>query len=132
MKILLDTNAYSELARGHPVVADLVRGAEAVVFSTIVVGELLAGFRRGTHRQQNVADLRRFVSQPSVALLPVTWTTADRFGLVHAALRRKGRPIPTNDIWVAAHALETGADVISFDPHFGHVEGLAWIDPGTL
>jgi tRNA(fMet)-specific endonuclease VapC len=132
VKILLDTNAYSELARGHPVVADLVRGAEAVVFSTIVVGELLAGFRRGTHRQQNVADLRRFVSQPSVTLLPVTWTTADRFGLVHAALRRKGRPIPTNDIWVAAHALETGADLISFDPHFGHVEGLAWIAPGTL
>lgn len=44
-------------------------------------------------------------------------------------LRRKGRPIPTNDIWIAAQALQTGADLISFDAHFGEIDGVAWVEP---
>ncbi len=55
--------------------------------------------------------------------------TADRFGLIAMTLRRKGRPIPTNDIWIAAHAMEAGADLISADRHFGEVDGLAWTMP---
>ena len=129
MKLLLDTNAYSELARGRPGLAELVRRAEALLVSPIVIGELLGGFRRGARWEDNGADLRRFLAQPRVTLLPVTWTTADRYSRIYADLRRKGRPIPTNDMWVAAQAMETGADLVSFDPHFQHVEGLAWIDP---
>jgi tRNA(fMet)-specific endonuclease VapC len=53
--------------------------------------------------------------------------TADRFGRVAASLRRKGTPIPSSDIWIAAHALETGSDLVSFDKHFAHVEGLAHV-----
>ncbi len=49
-----------------------------------------------------------------------------------AALRRKGTPIPTNDIWIAAHAMESGADLLSFDEHFGAVDGIAWIHPRRL
>lgn len=64
-----------------------------------------------------------FLEDPNVRLLPVTWDTADFFGRISAELRRKGRPIPTNDIWIAAHAQETGADLISSDPHFDHIEG---------
>lgn len=64
-----------------------------------------------------------------MSLLPVTLVTADRFGRIAATLRRKGRPLPTNDIWIAAHAMESGADLLSFDGHFEHVEGLAWIQP---
>lgn len=130
MRLLLDTNAYSQLGRGHPGLSDLVRRAESLLFSTVVAGELLAGFRRGTRWDENLADLQRFLAEPRVTLVPVSWTTADRYGLVYAALRRNGTPIPTNDMWVAAHALETGADLISFDPHFEAVDGLAWIDPG--
>ena len=44
-----------------------------------------------------------------------------------SSLRAKGRPIPTNDIWIAAHAMETGADLVSADRHFEHVDGIAWI-----
>jgi tRNA(fMet)-specific endonuclease VapC len=61
----------------------------------------------------------------------VTRTTADRFARIAAALRVKGRPIPTNDIWVAAHAMETGAELLSFDSHFAEVEGLAWTSPSA-
>ena len=56
MKVLLDANAYSLLMRGHEEVAELVRRAGAVLFSAVVVGELMYGFRRGTHFERNAAD----------------------------------------------------------------------------
>lgn len=130
VRLLLDTNAYSALGNGHPDVSRMVREAERILLSSIVMGELLAGFRHGTRLDENLADLRRFRELPRVDLVPVTATTADRYGRIYAALRRKGRPIPTNDMWIAAHAMETGADLLSFDPHFREVEGLAWVRPG--
>ncbi len=129
MKVLLDTNAYSAIAGGHPGATEVMRRARELVFSAVVLGEVLAGFRHGSRWEENLSRLRRFVAQPRVSLLPVTWTTADRYSRIYAALRRKGRPIPTNDMWIAAHALESGADLVSFDPHFEHVDGLAWIQP---
>ena len=129
MRLLLDTNAYSDLAKGHRALADRVRWAEAVLLSSVVAGELLGGFRRGSRFAENLAHLERFLNQPRVHLLPVTWTTADRYSRIYAALRRRGRPIPTNDMWIAAHAMETGAELISSDSHFQLVEGLAWTHP---
>jgi tRNA(fMet)-specific endonuclease VapC len=130
VRVLLDTNAYSDLARGHRPLADRVRRAEVVLLSAVVAGELLGGFRRGTRFRENLALLERFLAQPRVTLIPVSWTTADRYARIYAALRRRGRPIPSNDIWIAAHAMETGAELLSSDPHFQHVEGLAWSAPG--
>ena len=61
--------------------------------------------------------------------------TADRystiFARIAAALRAKGSPIPTNDVWIAAHALETGADLVSADRHFESVDGIAWLRLGN-
>ena len=125
MKLLLDTNAYVELLKGNGGVANLVRGAEQLVFSTVVVGELLFGFRNGNRYDRNLAQLDDFLGQPWVLLQQVTRTTADRFGRVAAALRKSGTPIPTNDIWIAAHAFETGAELITFDHHFDKIRGLA-------
>lgn len=68
------------------------------------------------------------MSQPWIELTLVTRTTADRFGRIAAALRKAGTPIPTNDIWIAAHAFETGAELITFDRHFEAVRGL----PATI
>jgi tRNA(fMet)-specific endonuclease VapC len=127
MRILLDTNAYSALMRGHDEVADRVRRAERVVLSTVVAGELLLGFRLGTRLKKNMAELDAFLDNPYVSLVPVTLTTADRFARIAAALRAKGKPIPTNDIWIAAHAMETGAELLSFDAHFEAIDGLAWV-----
>lgn len=131
MKVLLDTNAYVALRRGHAAVATLVRGAEKVLFSSIVAGELLHGFRNGARTQENIQELARFLDRPEVLFLPVGWDTADRFGRIATSLRKQGTPIPTNDVWIAAHGMETGADLISFDEHFGHVQGLAWVAPRT-
>lgn len=131
MKILLDTNAYSALKRGNPAVADRVRRAEEVILSVIVVGELLLGFRLGTRLRKNVAELEAFLDNPYVTLVPVTLTSADRFARIAAALRAKGRPIPTNDVWIAAHAMETGAELVSSDEHFEAIDGLAWFRPSA-
>ncbi len=128
MKRLLDTNAYVELLKGDSAVADLVRGSESIAFSMVVVGELLFGFRNGNRYDRNLATLDDFLGQPWIDLVQVTRTTADRFGRIAGALRKAGTPIPTNDIWIAAHALETGAELITFDRHFEAVRGL----PATI
>ena len=128
MKLVLDTNAYSGMMRGDEAVVQHVVRAEQILLSSIVAGELLFGFRQGTRLKKNLAELDTFLDNPNVNLLPVTMTTADRFGRIAVALRTKGKPIPTNDIWIAAHAFEVGADLLSFDQHFGHIDGLAWID----
>jgi tRNA(fMet)-specific endonuclease VapC len=125
MRILLDTSAYSALKRGHDGVAALVRGSDAVLFSTIVAGELLYGFRNGTRFASNRRDLDAFLASPFVTLVPVSLTTADRFSRVVLGLEAKSKPIPTNDIWIAAQALETGAELVTLDRHFEWVDGLA-------
>ena len=127
MKVLLDTNAYSALMRGHREVAALVRRTQGVLLSSVVAGELLYGFRNGSRYEENAARLEAFLDNPFVTALPVTLDTSDRFGRIAASLRRRGEPIPTNDIWIAAQAMETGADLLSSDSHFGAVDGLAWI-----
>ena len=129
MKRLLDTNAYVGLLKGDETVAALVRGSEQLVFSMVVMGELLFGFRNGNRYEKNCATLDDFLNQPWVVLQPVTRTTADRFGRIAAALRKAGTPIPSNDIWIAAHALETGAELITFDQHFENVRGLPALVP---
>jgi tRNA(fMet)-specific endonuclease VapC len=126
VRILLDTNAYAALMGGHDEVADRVRRAEHILLSVVVAGELLFGFRAGGRLRKNLAELDAFLDSPYVSLVPVTYATADRFGRVAAALRLKGRPIPTNDVWIAAHAMETGAELLSFDQHFEAIDGLAW------
>ncbi len=90
MKVLLDSNAYSLLMRGHGEVAGLVRRAEEVLFSAIVVGELMYDFRRGTHFERNAADLRSFLDSPYSSFVEVGPVTADRYSRIAAALRSKG------------------------------------------
>ena len=127
MRILLDSNAYSAFMRGSHEVRDLIVVAEEVLFSAVAVGEQLYGFRQGAHFERNLVELRSFLERPYVSFVPVGPVTADRYSRVMTALRAKGRPIPTNDVWIAAHAMETGADLVSADSHFEHVDGIAWL-----
>ncbi len=127
MRILLDSNAYSHLKRGHRRIVEIVRESEEILLPLVVIGELLYGFRHGSYLDRNTRELRAFLASPLVATAAMSLTTADRYARIAASLRAKGRPIPTNDIWVAAHAMETGTDLVSCDRHFDHVDGLAWI-----
>ena len=127
MKALLDTSTYSAFKRNHPDAMKLVRRCKEIVFSVTVAGELLSGFRYGTRFAENLEELQEFLAHPRVRLAPITLNTADRYGRIYASLRRTGRPIPSNDMWVAAQAMETGAELATFDRHFESVEGLALI-----
>ena len=118
MRVLLDSNAYSRLMRGDEQTAGVVRGATEILMSAVVIGELLYGFRNGSRFDRNAADLRSFLDNPYVSFVPVGPTSADRYSRIAAALRAKGNPIPTNDVWIAAHAMETGADLVSAGPAF--------------
>ena len=129
MRLLLDTNAYSAMKRGHAPVADLVRGAEQILLSAVVAGELLHGFRAGSRWDDNLREFNAFLDHPLVEALDVDLQTADRFARVATALRAAGTPIPTNDVWIAAHAMQTGAQLVSFDKHFEKVAGLALVTP---
>ena len=68
-----------------------------------------------------------FLENSYVSFVDVGPVTADRYSIIATSLRAKGRPIPTNDIWIAAHVMETGADLVSADAHFEHVDGIAWL-----
>ncbi len=122
--VLVDTNAYVAFLRGEPEIVDVLGRANLLYLNSIILGELLAGFAAGTREASNRAQLSRFLASERVVVLNVTDETADRYALVYASLRRKGQPIPTNDLWIAASALERGVALLTLDEHFSHVEGL--------
>ena len=123
-RILFDTNAYAAFKRGDPGAAEVVRLADRIGMNTVVLGELLAGFSGGSHEERNRRELAEFLRSPRVEMLPLGSGTAEHYARAFQALRRKGRPIPTNDLWIAASALEHGYAVYTHDEHFQVIEGL--------
>jgi len=126
MKILLDTNAYVGFKIGIKDVVDIVSGAEPIFFSPVVLGELMFGFYNGTRFRENMEDLNRFLQHEIVQFIPIGEITADRYSRIAYQLRKQGTPIPTNDIWIAAQAMEHGAEIITSDEHFEKVPGLVY------
>jgi tRNA(fMet)-specific endonuclease VapC len=122
--IALDTNAYVAFKRNEAEVLAVLRIAPEILLSATVVGELLAGFAFGSREANNRSELGEFIAALNVRVAPVTEATADNYALVYAALRKRGKPIPTNDLWIAASALEHGAALLTFDAHFAAFEGL--------
>ena len=122
--ILIDTNAYTAFMLGDAAVVEVVAHAERICLNSIVLGELLGVFAAATREAKNRAELARFLDSPRVEVVPVTTQTADSYALVYSGLRRKGQPIPTNDLWIAASALEHSAALLTRDTHFGHIDGL--------
>jgi tRNA(fMet)-specific endonuclease VapC len=94
----------------------------------IVLGELHSGFLAGTRREENEARLRQFLGKRSVLVLDVTAETALRYAEIDALLRRKGRPIPRNDVWIAASAVEHGMRLVTVEEHFDEIP-LLIIEP---
>jgi len=121
VNVLLDTSAYSALQRGDRRVLAVMQRSETVAVPVVVLGELHSGFQAGTHRVQNEEVLTRFLGKSSVRILNVTEETALRYAEVDVFLRKKGRPIPRNDVWIAAVALEHGLQILTLDVHFRQI-----------
>ena len=122
--ILLDTNCYSAYLSGDERVLNVLVEAESVYMSIFVLGELFAGFRGGSKMQQNLNYLKRFLAKKTVKILDATMETSEIFGDLKEKLKKNGSPIPINDVWVAAHALETSSVLITYDAHFQNITGL--------
>lgn len=102
----------------------MLRHASTISLNTIVLGELLAGFRGGQREAINRRELDLFLDAPRVSLLSVDEETADFFALIFNQLKTQGTPIPTNDIWIAASAMRHGLSLATFDNHFSKIAGL--------
>jgi tRNA(fMet)-specific endonuclease VapC len=122
--ILLDTNAYAAFKWGEQAIREVMQIAEVIAVSPIMLGELLAGFEGGNKAKQNRDELEQFLESTRIKIYPLTSDTAHFFSMIFSNLKRKGRPIPTNDIWIAAQALEHGCVVCTYDKHFESIEGI--------
>jgi predicted nucleic acid-binding protein len=117
-RVLLDTSAYSAFVRGHVAVREAVAEAEEVFLNPIVLGELRSGFDRGNYRSQNYDLLQQFLSSPRAGIVDITDETAARYAPIRNELRAAGTPLPTNDVWIAASAMEHGLRLLTTDTHY--------------
>lgn len=117
MRLLLDTNRYSDLMEQQVEVVERVAVAEAVYLPFVVLAELRDGFRKGRRRDENETKLARFLATTS-GVLYADGATIDRWVELSDDLRRRGRPIPVHDMWIAALALQHDLTLYSRDAHF--------------
>lgn len=92
--------------------------------SPIVLGELLSGFACGNKMKKNRDELQKFLQSSRVKLFSITSDTTNFYSQIYSLLRNKGKPIPSNDMWIAAQALENGSVLYSYDKVFKEIEGL--------
>ncbi len=123
-RVLLDTNAYTSLLSGDESVLEVLATAEYCMMSVVVLGELHAGFKGGTKERMNRDLLEEFLCRSTVRTIDITAATAEIFGTVKNQLKQAGTPIPINDVWISAHAIETGSWLVSYDRHFSQVPGI--------
>ena len=123
-KIILDTNAYSHYLRGDKNILNMLGIADVVYMSIFVLGELFTGFKGGEKETKNKENLDAFLNKPAVSILNATIETAEIFALIKNNLKIKGIPLPINDIWIAAHTIETGSLLITYDQHFKNIDNI--------
>ena len=121
--VALDTNAYSDWRRGGKWAGNLAM-ADRVVVPSVVLGELEFGFLNGTRRDENRRKLMEFLRHPHVEVAAVDHRTAEIYAELLFFLRSKGKPIPTNDIWIAAQARQSGGELAARDGHFAELPML--------
>jgi tRNA(fMet)-specific endonuclease VapC len=124
-RISIDTNIYTAFKCNHPDVVSAFQNCDLLGVDVTVLAELYAGFILGNREKKNKHALEEFLSQPRVEVLAHDGETAERYALILAGLKKKGKPIPTNDIWIAANAMKNGHALYSFDKHFSEIDGLA-------
>ena len=118
MRVALDTNRYVDLCRGVGETVALLEEAEAIMLPFVVLGELRAGFAHGRRQAENERALRRFLLKEGVRVLFADDQTPHHYAAVFRQLRKQGTPIPTNDMWLAALALQHNLALHARDKHF--------------
>jgi len=117
-RLMLDTTAVSGFFKGHEEIRENIASADELFLNPVVIGELLAGFGMGGRERKNREVLREFLSSPRVRVIDVDGETSERYAAIFAHLRRSGTPIPTNDLWIAASAMQYGLKLLTTDKHY--------------
>ncbi len=120
--LMLDTNVLIRFFRSDRKIADIISTYEKIVVPTVVLGEFKAGADPKTacgQRQLEVLD--SFLDSPSVSIIPITEDTASVYARIFKVLKANGTPIPQNDMWIAACAMDSGAMLVSSDGHFAAI-----------
>lgn len=123
-KILVDTNAYAAFKSNDPVALEVMRSSEYIGVNTVVLGELYSGFKGGSRENRNRKELAQFLDSPRVETVMIDEETAEFYAKIYWDLKRKGKPVPSNDMWVAASAMRHGLALFTFDDHFENIDGL--------
>ena len=117
-RIIVDTSAYSAFKRGNREITRALRSADEIKLTPVVLAELQAGFLRGKQQARNEVELQSFLDSPRVGTVPIDDETADRYAVILVSLWNAGTPVPTNDIWIAASAMQHGLRVLTTDEHY--------------
>ena len=124
--LLIDTNIYSNALNGDTETIKVLQRAQNISISAISIGELLSGFKAGSREKKNREELAEFLDSPRVQIRIIDEDTAEFYAEILGGLRKKGKPIPTNDIWIASIALQHGLKLYTHDQHFKSVPGLVF------
>jgi tRNA(fMet)-specific endonuclease VapC len=119
-KFLLDTNIISAWLKGESSVADKIDKAKEIHIPIIAVGELYYGAMYSTRVEKNIADITKITATYNLLLIDEAITLV--YGKIKAALKKKGKPIPENDIWIAAIAEYYSLVLVSRDKHFKEID----------
>lgn len=117
-RIIIDTSAYAAFLKGNPEVKLALQRADEINLNPVVLGELIAGFIMGKNERRNRAILQEFLSSGRTKVVDIDEETSERYAAILSHLRTKGMPIPTNDIWIAASAMQHGLKVLTTDNHY--------------
>jgi predicted nucleic acid-binding protein len=124
VRVALDANRYTDLARGVQDVLDVAERADQILIPVVVVAELRAGFAVGQKGRQNEAFLQRFLASPGVDVLYLSDATTRVYASLYRQLRAQGTPIPTNDLWISSLVIEHNLALCTRDGHFRHLPQL--------
>ena len=120
--MILDTNALSAWAEGHAGIEIPLRSSNRLITPTVVLGEYYFGIRQSRHRRRYEDWLRRYL--PMTEIATITAATASSYANIRLELKKQGTPVPSNDAWVAALALQHGQPILSNDKHFDLIAGI--------
>lgn len=121
-KYLLDTNIIIGLFADYPEITYKLSYAEKIFVPCIVIGELCYGANKSVRRSENLSRIEDFIVNNII--LGCDEDTAKYYGIIKDRLRKKGRPIPENDIWIASITVQHGLTLVSRDEHFKEIENL--------
>jgi tRNA(fMet)-specific endonuclease VapC len=123
-KALLDSNAFRKISDIHQPILEMLETYSRLFVSPVVLGELFGGYKKGNREKKNKDSLEQFLQKHNIEIPKISEETAEIYAQIKFGLEKKGKPIPVNDIWIAAQAMENGAVLVTYDQHFSEIPGL--------